>query len=163
MEASTEGKTRNCVNCGRAIPWDANVCQYCGKDYRAEAAKPPHEKSALSLVGGIMILVAGLMGVFMGAMLLAIDVEDLDVYGLNVAGDTALDILEDIMTVCGIIFLVLGLVAVLGGFFGVRRKHFGIVILGGVLGLFVLGPYMLGSLLALIGLILVAISKKDFD
>jgi len=26
--------TRGCVSCGRAISWDANVCPYCGHDYR---------------------------------------------------------------------------------------------------------------------------------
>jgi hypothetical protein len=123
----------------------------------------PKEKSALSLIGGILILIAGLMGLVMGGILLmaAGEVDTLGDWGVDVAGVG--DMLEDILTVCGIIFIVLGLIAVLGGFFGIQRKHWGIVILGGVLGLFVLGPYMLGSLLALIGLILVAISKKDFD
>jgi hypothetical protein len=27
---------RNCVSCGRTISWDANVCPYCGHDYRAQ-------------------------------------------------------------------------------------------------------------------------------
>lgn len=161
MEASTEGKTRNCTSCGRAIAWDANVCQYCGKDYRAEAAKPPHEKTALSLVGGILILVAGIIGLAMGGILLAINVDQLADYGLDVAGVSG--IIEDILTVCGIILVVLGLIAALGGFFGVMRKHWGLAILGGVIGLFIISPYMIASLLSLIGLVLVAISKKDFD
>ncbi len=160
----TEGGSRKCVSCGREIPMDANVCQYCGHDYRVQAGPAvPKEKSALSLIGGILILIAGLMGLVMGGILLmaAGEVDTLGDWGVDVAGVG--DMLEDILTVCGIIFIVLGLIAVLGGFFGIQRKHWGIVILGGVLGLFVLGPYMLGSLLALIGLILVAISKKDFD
>lgn len=161
MEASTEGKTRNCTSCGRAIAWDANVCQYCGKDFRVEAAKPPHEKTALSIVGGILILVAGIIGLGMGGILLAIDVDQLADYGLDVAGVSG--IIEDILTVCGIILVVLGLIAALGGFFGVMRKHWGLAILGGVIGLFIISPYMIASLLSLIGLVLVAISKKDFD
>lgn len=160
----SEGGSRRCVSCGREIPMDANVCQYCGHDYRVQAGPAmPKEKSVLSLVGGILILIAGLMGLAMGGILLmaAGNVDTLTDWGVDVAGVG--DMLEDILTVCGAIFIVLGLIAVLGGFFGVMRKHWGIVILGGVLGLFVLGPYMLGSLLALVGLILVAISKKDFD
>lgn len=160
----TEGGSRKCVSCGREIPMDANVCQYCGHDYRVQAGPAmPKEKSALSLVGGILILIAGLMGLVTGGILLmaAGEVDTLGDWGVDVAGVG--DMLEDILTVCGIILIVLGLIAVLGGFFGIQRKHWGIVILGGILGLFVLGPYMLGSLLALIGLILVAISKKDFD
>lgn len=32
--SSTSSGVRNCVGCGRPIPWDANVCPYCGHDYR---------------------------------------------------------------------------------------------------------------------------------
>ena len=154
--------TRKCVSCGREIAMDANVCQYCGHDYRMQAVPAaPAEKSVLSLVGGILILIAGIMGLAMGGIFLAIDANDLDQWGVDVSG--TLNVLEDILTVCGIIFVVLGLIAVIGGFFGVQRKHWGIAILGGVLGLFCIGPWMLGSVFALVGLILVAVSKKDFD
>ena len=162
MEASGSQNTRNCVSCGKSIAWDANVCQYCGHDYRAQMAGPPKkEKGVISLVGGVMILIAGIMGLFMGAMFLAVNSIDFGSYGLDVAGLS--DTLHNILTVCGVIFIVLGLVALLGGFFGIQRKHFGLVILGGVLGLFTLGPYMLGSILALVGLILVAVAKGDFE
>ena len=32
---------RNCVQCGRAIEWDANACPYCGHDYRKNAGASP--------------------------------------------------------------------------------------------------------------------------
>jgi len=44
MEAS---KSRNCVGCGRTISWDANVCPYCGHDYRAAMA-PPQPRAEVS-------------------------------------------------------------------------------------------------------------------
>jgi hypothetical protein len=28
------GSRRNCVKCGREIPFDANLCPYCGYDYQ---------------------------------------------------------------------------------------------------------------------------------
>jgi hypothetical protein len=99
----------------------------------------------------------------MGAIFLvaANNVDTLADWGVDVAGVG--DILSDILTVCGIIIIVLALIVLLGGFFGVMRKHWGLVILGGVLGLFLIGPYMLASILSLIGLVLVAVSKKDFS
>lgn len=154
--------SRKCVSCGRDIAMDANVCQYCGHDYRVQVGPAkPTEKGALSIIGGVLILIAGLIGLAMGGILLAIDVDDLDQYGLDVVGVT--DMLEDILTVCGIILVVIGLIVLVGGFFGVMRKHWGLAILGGVLGLFLIGPWGLASLFSLIGLILVAVSKKDFD
>lgn len=162
MQSSGTPSTRNCVKCGRSIAWDANVCQYCGYDYRAATAPAgPKEKSVLSLVGGILILIAGLLGLVMGAILLAIDVDELDQWGVDVVGVT--DVIEDILTICGSILVIFGLIAILGGAFGVMRKHFGLVILGGVFGLLCIGPYGLASILGLVGLILVAVAKKDFD
>jgi len=38
--ASSSSGTRNCVGCGRAIAWDANVCPYCGHDFRVVMAGP---------------------------------------------------------------------------------------------------------------------------
>jgi hypothetical protein len=159
---SGQQQMRTCVSCGRQIPWDANVCQFCGHDYRAQAtAAPPHEKGALSLVGGILILIAGIIGLVTGILLLTVDLSSLDSYGLNVGG--LVDTLESIIRACGGIFAVLGIIALLGGYAGIRRKWFGLAIAGGVLGLFVVGPYGIASVLSLVGLILVAVARKDFD
>ncbi len=114
------------------------------------------------MVGGIMILISGITGLAIGGLLLAINTSDLDQFGLGSISGVG-DTIHNILMVCGAIFIILGLIAVVGGYFGVRRQHFGLVILGGVLGLFTIGPYGLASLLALVGLILVAVAKKDFD
>ncbi len=163
---TTAGSGRTCVQCGRSIAFDANVCPYCGHDYRSvmagPAAAPPHEKSSLPVVGGILILIAGIMGLAMGGLLMAINTADFSHYGLGNLSSLSSTI-HNILLVCGAIFIVLGLLAVFGGIMGVRRKSWGLAVLGGVLGLFVIGPYFLGSLLSLVGLILVAVSKKDFD
>ncbi|HUV61744.1 MAG TPA: zinc ribbon domain-containing protein [Thermoplasmata archaeon] len=157
--ASADGSTdRMCVSCGRSIAMDANVCQHCGHDFRAPVPVEK-KKTILPVIGGALLIVTAVMGLFMGAMLLAVDVSELDQYGLDIAGD----LLEDIMTVCGTIIIVLSLIVVLGGFFGVMRKHWGIAIVGGVLGLFIIGPMMIGSLLSLVGLILIAVSRKEFE
>lgn len=63
----------------------------------------------------------------------------------------------DIMTICGVVFIVLGVIAVLGGVFAIMRKHFGLAILGGILGL---GGFFI---FALIGIILIAVGRDDFD
>jgi len=139
---------------------DANVCQHCGHDFRAPVPMEK-KKTVLPVIGGAMLIVAGIMGLFMGGVLLAIDLDDLDQYGVDVAGVG--DVLDDILTVCGAIIIILSLIVILGGFFGVTRKHWGIAIVGAVLGLFIIGPLMVGSVLALIGLILIAVSRKEFE
>ncbi|UCE45249.1 MAG: hypothetical protein JSU93_07770 [Methanobacteriota archaeon] len=139
---------------------DSNVCQHCGHDFRAPAPVEK-KKTAIPVIGGVLIIIAGFMGLAMGGILIAIDVDELDTVGLDVAGVT--DMVDDIMTACGIIAIIVSIIVLLGGFFGVMRKHWGIAVVGGVLGLFVIGPFLLGSILSLIGLILVAVSRKEFE
>ncbi len=157
--ASADGSTdRMCVSCGRSIAMDANVCQHCGHDFRAPVPVEK-KKTIIPVIGGALVIVAGIMGLFLGGVLLAVDFDELDQYGL----DIATDMLEDILTVCGTIIIILSLIVVLGGFFGVMRKHWGIALVGAILGLFVIGPLMLGSVFSLIGLILIAVSRKEFE
>ena len=160
MASTDEGSSRMCVSCGRSIAMDANVCQHCGHDFRAPAPVEK-KKTALPVIGGALILIAGILGLVVGGVMLAIDAEDLDQWGVDVAGVT--DVVEDILTACGAILVVLSLITALGGVFGIMRKHWGIAVVGGVLGLFVIGPFGLGSVLALVGLILVAVSRKEFE
>ncbi len=50
-----QGPTRSCVSCGRTIDWNANVCPYCGHDYRHTLyPAEPHKKG---FTGSIVILV----------------------------------------------------------------------------------------------------------
>lgn len=166
----TEGGSRKCVSCGREIPMDANVCQYCGHDYRVQAGPAvPKEKSALSLIAGILILISGIVGLAMGGILLVAagavseGTDDLSEWGLGNVGDMG-DWLTDALLVCGAIVIIVSLIVVLGGVFGIMRKHWGLVIVGGVLGLLFTWPlYFVGGICALVGLILAAVSKKDFD
>lgn len=165
----SEGGSRKCVSCGREIPMDANVCQYCGHDYRVQAGPAmPKEKSALSLIGGVLILISGIVGLALGGVfIIAADavsegtgeLADWGVGDVSGMGDW----LTDLLLVCGAIVIILALIVVLAGVFGIMRKHWGLVIVGGVLGLFFFPLYFIGSICALVGLILVAVSKKDFD
>ena len=143
-----------CVQCGKSIAMDANVCPYCGKDYRVQAGPPAKKKTVMPVIGGIMILVGGVLSLVAGIGLVA-SVGAFD--SLMLVDVEGVDMLEDLMTACGIIFIILGLIGVLGGVFAIMRKHFGLAILGGV---FALAGWFIP---ALIGLILVGVSKDEFE
>jgi predicted RNA-binding Zn-ribbon protein involved in translation (DUF1610 family) len=51
---STGERPRQCVSCGRSIPWTANVCPYCGHDYRVTSYSYPQQET---LSGGMRVLV----------------------------------------------------------------------------------------------------------
>lgn len=147
MSETQAQQPRNCVSCGRSISWDANVCPYCGHDFRVAMAGPQAEKkeSAMPLIGGILVILSSIGYLVMGAAFLAggsmwstIDV------GWEGAG----------LAVCGAIILILGVIALLGGVFAIQRKNFLLALLGAI--------FVLPSILGLIGLILIAVSKSEF-
>lgn len=147
MQSSAPQSTRNCVACGRSIAWDANVCPYCGHDFRMVMAPVPQKKeSAMPVIGGILIIIAGLIELVVGGVLMAGGTVFLGL-SLGTSG---------ILVACGAVLAIVGIIALLGGIFALQRKHFGLAVLGGVLGL---GGWFIPGL---IGLILIALARDEF-
>lgn len=121
----------------------------------------PIKPSSKPLIAGIFLIIAGLLGIFTWSMALALDISTLQ----NVLpADTPISVeqIQSFLNVCGIIGCILSMFALVGGIVAVNRKAWGLAVVGGILGLFTIGPFFLGSILSLIGFILVAISRKDF-
>lgn len=157
------GTTRSCVGCGRSIPWEANVCPYCGHDYRISVSRsPPQKQSSVPIIAGILILLSGLAALAFGVLYLALDSQDLEDSGVVLPEDIAWDDIDAVMDVCGAIAIVFGLLAILGGVMSARRKYFALSMLGGVFGVLGVG-FGIGALLAIIGLILLLVSRKEFS
>jgi hypothetical protein len=111
---------------------------------------PVVEKTVMPVIGGILILIGALVGIATGAFFIvgASLFMPIDITGFG---------LSELMAVCGIIIVVISIIALLGGIFAMQRKAFGFAIVGGILSMLV-GSFIFG----LIGLILVAISRKEF-
>lgn len=69
---------RLCVSCGRSIDFNANVCQYCGHDYRYPRGKrpePPISPGMRALLYIVSFLV-GIVGIVIGAIYMSREDED---------------------------------------------------------------------------------------
>ena len=115
---------------------------------------PMQERTALPVAGGALLLVAGILGIIF--------------WGMVIAGASTIGIvpgiggaLASIVAICGGIEIVFSLIALIGGVFAIQRKMWGLGLAGGILGLLSFG-FFIGSILALVGLILIAISRKEF-
>jgi len=126
-----------------------------------DQSQQPISRSSKPLIGGIFLIIAGLLGIFTWSMALALDSSMLQNI-LPTDSPISVEQLQSILVTCGIIGCILSIIALAGGIVAVKRKAWGLAIVGGILGLFTIGPYLLGSIIALIGLILVVISRKDF-
>jgi hypothetical protein len=153
---------RNCISCGRPIDFNANVCPYCGYDYRVPMmmGPPPVRKTGTPVAGGVLVIIAGILALANGLFYLAFSTSSLT--GISLPPEISLEDVASIVRMCGVVEVIFGSVAILGGIFGIRRKHFGLAVLGSVLGMLGLG-FTIGGLLGLVGLILVAISRKEFE
>lgn len=146
MSSTSAPNTRNCVSCGRAMAWDANVCPYCGHDYRMvmQPQMAPKKESAMPVIGGVLILLASL-GYLIGGGILAAGSTVL--LGLSL-GTSAVGV------VCGGVLIILGVISLMGGIYAIQRRNFGLALVGGI--------FVIPSILGLIGMILVAVSKDEF-
>ncbi len=122
------------------------MCPYCGHDYRMAMAGPAAQKkeSAMPVIGGILILLVSL-GYLAGGAFVAVAGGSFFWFDMGVSG---------LAVVCGMVLLVLGLIVLLGGIFAIQRKHFGLALVAGIMAI--------PSLLGIIGLILVIVSKDEF-
>ena len=121
----------------------------------------PPAQTAKPVIAGILLIVFGLITI--GNAIYTIVTVDAAMGSLpGVAGDQ-LDIINDIITICMIIFIIMGVISILGGIFATKRTKFGIAIMGAIVGLFTIGPFCLSSITALVALILIAISLDDFS
>ncbi len=102
----------------------------------------------MPVIGGILIIVGAFFGIAIGAMFI---VGTAWLMPLDISGLSAL------FVVCGVVYLLISVLALIGGIMAVQRKAFGFAIIGGILAM-LFGGFIFG----LIGLILVAISRKEF-
>jgi hypothetical protein len=131
-------------------------------DYNPEQNQQPRQPSSKPLIAGILLIIAGLLGLFTWSSALAMDSSIIQNV-LPADSPITVEQLQSFLTTCGIIGAVLSIFTLAGGIVAMKRKAWGLAVIGGVLGLFTIGPMLLGSVLSLIGLILVAISRKDFQ
>jgi hypothetical protein len=99
------------------------------------------KQSGMPVAGGVLIIIASL-GYLIGGGFIAAGSS----FFWGLGGGAGV--------ICGVVLLVLGVVSFLGGIYAIGRKNFGIAVIGGI--------FVIPSILGLIGLILVAVSKDEF-
>jgi hypothetical protein len=154
--------------------WDANVCPYCGKDYRQPAPgmtpmAAPKPKSVLPIVGGVLLIVSSVIGILMAVGLMMVATQVGGVFGLlpidltGIIGTAVGDLVQTILLILAVVGLIISILVLLGGYFAAVRKHYGMAMVGAIFGLFILSPYFIASIMSFVGLILLAVSHHEFD
>lgn len=132
-----EPRSRHCVSCGRALAFDANVCQYCGHDYRVKAKD--QGKNQL-MAGAVLTTVAGVFSAVLTTIILS-------TAGEISSGGVAFALLIYGCAVMGVI----------GGMLAMARKMFPVAVLGAACS--IMGP---AFFFGIPGLILIVKSSEQF-
>jgi hypothetical protein len=120
-------------------------------------------RSALLTAGGVLSIVAGALEVILGG-LAAVALAILRVlfrvaplpFNLDPRFGHAVGLVPFWSVIVGVPLFALGIVAVIGGVYAIRRRVFGLALAGAICGLIPLNP------LGLLAVIFIAVSKREF-
>jgi len=116
------------------------------------------------LIAGIILIIAGFMAILTWISVFAIDFTILDLSMLETQNVTITpEQLDSLISICATIGIILSLFPILGGILAIQKKLWGGALAGSIIGLFTIGPAFLSSILSLICLILLIISKDQFN
>jgi hypothetical protein len=125
------------------------------------------QKSYKPMIAGILLILAGIIGLITWVSSLLIDVNTIDPSIIEQLQQSGMQItveqIETFISICATIGIILSIFPLLGGILALKRKMWGIVLVMSIIGLFTVGPFFTSSILALAGLILIAISKNEFQ
>lgn len=158
-----------CPNCRHTIPQGLEFCPKCGYQIREDSVAPSTRTAptrsrradqgfSRNEFGGILILLSGILAVPTG-LISIIDPE----FVAQFYADLGFAFGADVFFAFGMFSLIFGIVAVAGGFMAYKSRYWKLAVVGGIMGTIASGAIFLGTILGLIGLAMVAISKADFE
>jgi hypothetical protein len=121
------------------------------------------KKDSKPLIAGVLLIIAGLMSILTWITVFSIDYSVIDLSILETQNMTiTTEQLQSIMSICATIGIILSIFPLLGGILSIQKKLWGGALAGSIIGLFTVGPIFLSSILSLISLILLIITRDQF-
>lgn len=128
----------------------------------------PSNKSTMRIIAGILLIVAGVFSIisFLSSYLILdiSTVESMDYisqFQQIYPEITAEQVLGFVKT-CTLVFLIISIFPILGGILSLKKKMWGIALACSIIGLFSIGILFTSSILSLIAMILLIISRGEF-
>lgn len=110
------------------------------------------KRSGILTAGGVLAIISGVIGIILGILFIANGEVIAEYLGLTQSFD------DSVRVFSGIVSIVIGLVAVMGGGYALGKNNFLFTLLGGgVCGL------LSSGLLGILALVFIAISRKEFN
>jgi len=125
---------------------------------KTDSINSKKQSSNKPLIAGILLIIASIIAILNYSYILFIFDDLSSIYSVI---PNASDV-SNILFVCFIIGIIFSILALLGGIISIKRKTWSLALTGSIFGLLTVGPLFISSVLSLVALILIAISKDDF-
>jgi len=125
-------------------------------------------RSSFLKLAGFLLIIAGLLAIVNWIQIFSlestsiqsfIDINQIREFNPNITYEQLLGLLQT----CAIIGIIISVFPILAGLLAIQKKLYYIAIAGSIIGLFSIGIMFLSSILSLIGLILLIISRQNFQ
>ena len=136
--------------------------------YSESLLKQDSDKKSYTTIAGILLIIAGIVGIFNWIQFFIIDattfgslidIGQIQELNPSITSEQLLGILKT----CALIGIILSIFPILGGLLAVQKKLYYVTIATSIIGLFSIGIMGTSSILSIIGLILLIMSKQNFQ
>ena len=118
-------------------------------------------------IAGILLIAAGIVALFFWGLLattIEISLEMMDITQFQETyPEITIEQVQQMFTMCATILCMLAIFPILGGIFALKRKLWGIAVVGSILGIFTLGFLFVTPVMSIIALILLIMSRNEFS
>ena len=143
---------------------------YQETDIQHDRFKHPSTKQFFPIMAGILLILAGILALVLWTMPFTIDVSTIESM-MDISQYQEIDPtitpgkIKESLIICSTIECIFAVFVILGGILALKRKHWKISLTGGILGVFTIGfpPLSISTILSVVGIILIVLSKKEFQ
>ncbi|RLF50203.1 MAG: hypothetical protein DRN24_06965 [Thermoplasmata archaeon] len=125
-------------------------------------------KVSKTVVASVLLILAGVINVIFWIPLFFIDTTTLNTM-INITQfkqinpDITIEQIHGFFTICATIGVIIALFPILGGILSLKRKMWGLCLACSIIGVFTFIPSIIAGVLSLISMVLLIISKKEFQ
>lgn len=138
-----------------------------GQDKIKYPFQQPSNRSSIPMIAGILLIISGVIAILYWIFVIVnVDLftSMMDIsYFQSIDPDITIEDIKETLVLCGTIFSIVAIFPILGGILSLKRKLWGVSIACSVIGLFSMGILFMSSILSFIALILLIISRQEFQ
>jgi len=144
-----------CPGCGKENPDGSGYCESCWRELAAGSGEIRElvGRSRQPLYAALLFAGAGALDLVSAFTVFSVEDYLQDFYSVDVTGA---------VYVCGGLIILFACSAFIAAFMSYRRGSFSVTMAAGILGILGLGPFFLGGLMSIIGIVFVAMNRGEF-